>query len=346
MNNLIELFKKIRRKHRFHAGYHSTYAFIGAGNHSINNLYPAIQYLHIPLKYIVVRSCETANLINKSQWGIRATADLESVLNDTEINGIFICATPDSHYGLVKKCLLHKKNVFVEKPPCKTTGELNDLIDTEKTSGKMCLAGLQKRYSSCVNILKKQLNPNHIISYNYRFILGVYPEGNTLWDLYIHPVDLITFLFGETQLLSVAETQSSKSANSIFLQTKHDKIVGQIEISTQYSWNQPMEFLSVNTEKGVYTLKNHQSLTFEPKSAPVLSIPREKIFHTVPEKKYLFNGNNFLPVFENNPIVSQGYFTEIKAFVNICENRKSKNLSSLSSLMNTYELLTKIEKHV
>jgi virulence factor len=246
----------------------------------------------------------------------------------------------------VKKCLLHKKNVFVEKPPCKTIDELKDLIKTEKESGKICLAGFQKRYSPCVNILKKQLKIDSVISYNYRFLLGAYPDGNTLWDLYIHPVDLITFLFGETKLLSVVETKSSESANSLFLQTRHNKIIGNMEISTQYSWNQPLERMSINTENGIYTLTNHQSLTFEPKTGNILSIPKEKIFHTAPEKKYLFNGNNFLPVFENNQIVSQGYFPEIRNYANLCENRKSKNLSSLSSLTGTYELITKIEEHV
>jgi virulence factor len=345
MRNIIELLKKVRKRQMLQNSFDSAYAFVGFGNHSVNNLYPAINYLRIPLKYIVVKSSETAELINKNPPA-PATTDLESVLNDREVNGIFICANPDSHYGLVKKCLQHGKNVFVEKPPCKTADELKDLIETEKASGKICLAGLQKRYSSCVNILGKHLKTDEVISYNYRFTLGAYPEGNSLWDLYIHPIDLLGFLFGASELLSIAETKSSKSANSLFLQLRHGKIIGSVEISTQYSWTRALEFLSINTGSGIYSLLNHQSLTFEPKNGSVLSLPKEKIFHTVPEKKYLFNGNNFLPVLENNQIVSQGYFSEIRTFANLCERRKSRNLSSLSSLLNTFELIAKIEKHV
>jgi virulence factor len=210
MENPIDFLKKMRKRRMLQNKFASNYAFVGIGNHSMNNLYPVIYYLHLPLKYIVVKSDETANLINGNNFGAQATTDLESVLNDRDINGIFISANPDSHYGLVKKCLLSGKNVFVEKPPCKTIDELKDLIDTEKKSGKICLAGLQKRYSSCVNILKKQLKTGDIISYNYRFLLGAYPDGNTLWDLYIHPLDLLTFLFGEAQSLSVAKTGLSK----------------------------------------------------------------------------------------------------------------------------------------
>ncbi|MDR2140092.1 MAG: Gfo/Idh/MocA family oxidoreductase [Tannerella sp.] len=344
--SLTGFLKKIRRRRLLQNKFNADYAFVGMGSHSMNNLYPVIHYLHIPLKYVVVKSRETANLINANRSGLKATNDLEAVLNDKSVSGIFISANPDSHYELVKKCLLHGKHVFVEKPPCKTVDELKDLIDTEKKAGTICLAGLQKRYSSCVNILKKRLKVNDVISYSYRFLLGAYPDGNPLWDLYIHPLDLITFLFGETELLSLAETKPSPSASSLFLQTKHGKTIGSVEISTQYSWSQALEYLSINTGGGIYTLKNHQSLTFEPKSGTVLSIPKDKIFHAVPEKKCLFNGNNFLPVLENNQIVSQGYFSEIKTFASLCENGKSKNISSLSSLLATYELITKIEAYV
>jgi virulence factor len=344
MQNTIAFLKKIRRRHSLPHKFNSQYAFIGVGNHSLTNLYPVINYLHVPLKYIVVKSKETAAAINNSNFGTQATIDIDAVLNDNDINGIFICANPNAHYCLVKKCLSHKKHVFVEKPPCKTIEELNDLISTEKESGKKCLVGLQKRYSSCVSILKKQANINNIISYNYRYTLGAYPEGNILWDLYIHPLDLITFMFGEMELIAVTETKSAKSSSTLFLQAKHGRIIGSIEVSTQYSWNHASEHLSINTENGLYTLTDHQVLTYEPKSGTILSVPKEKIFHSTPEKHYLFNGHNFLPVFNNQTLVSQGYFSEIKTFTNLCENIKSKNISTLYSLLNTYNLITKIEQ--
>lgn len=344
MENLIAFLKKLRKRKLLQNKFEARYAFVGVGNHSLNNLYPVVSYLHVPLKYIVVKSRETAALINGSQWGTPATTDLEAVLKDDEINGLFISATPDAHYGLVKKCLLHGKNVFVEKPPCKTIGELHDLIETEKASGKICLAGFQKRYSPCVDILRKELKARPAISYNYRFLLGAYPEGNALWDIYLHPIDLAVSLFGKAELLSVAETKSSSYANTLFLQIRHGEAVGSLEISTQYSWNQPLEWLSINTGGGIYTLKNHLSLTFEPKQGRIFSLPREKLFHTAPEKKYLFNGIHFLPVFENNQIVSQGYFPEIERYVQLCEKKTDGNRSSLSSLVRTYELLTQIEK--
>ncbi|MDR3128733.1 MAG: Gfo/Idh/MocA family oxidoreductase [Tannerellaceae bacterium] len=342
MENPIELLKRVRKRQHFLDSCCGAYAFVGIGNHSLHNLYPVIHYLHVPLKYIVVKNKGTADLVNSSHFGVSATTDLEAVLQDRDINGIFISAAPQSHYGLVKKCLQQGKNVFVEKPPCQTFGELTDLIAAEKASQRFCLAGLQKRYSSCVNILRTRLQSADVISYNYRFLVGAYPEGDTLRDIYIHPLDLISFLFGEPEQVSVIETGPSRAVNTLFLQVRHRHAAGILELSTQYAWNRTQETLSVNTGGGIYSLQDHRSLIFEPKSRPFFSIPREKIFHTPPEKIYLFDGNSFLPVFENNQLVSQGYFSEIKTFVRLCEKKKAENLSTLSSLSATYKLIKSI----
>jgi virulence factor len=340
MEKIIETLKKIRKKQTLEKKYNSHYAFVGIGNHSINNLYPVLAYLHAPLKYIVTKSETTATLINNNNFAATGTDNLDKVLSDKDIAGVFISANPNAHYELVKKCLLNGKNVFVEKPPCKTKEELNDLIATEQQTGKICVVGLQKRYSNCSKILSEKLNLKEVISYNYRFTTGLYPEGDKLLDLFIHPIDLISFLFGSANLISAVKTNAY--GDTFFLQLKHHNIIGNIEISTQYSWNTPTEKLMINTADGVFEMTNHLELTLENKAGTLFSIPKEKIFNYIPEKKILFNGNNFLPVFENNQIVSQGYFSEIETFLNLCEKRKAKNKSNLSSLINTYQIISEL----
>ena len=341
MKQIIETFKKIRKKQILEKKYNGHYAFVGIGNHSINNLYPVLNYLHVPLKYIVTKSETTAALINNNNFAAVGTNNLDTVLNDEAVSGIFISANPDSHYELVKKCLFKGKNVFVEKPPCKTKEELDNLIATERQTGKNCVVGLQKRYSSCTKILCEKLNIEEVISYNYRFTTGLYPEGDKFFDLFIHPIDLITFLFGTANLISVTKTNAN--ADTIFLQLRHNNIIGNIEISTQYSWSTPNEKLIINTTDNIFEMTNHLELTQEDKAGTLFSIPKEKIFNCIPEKRILFNGNNFLPVFENNQIVSQGYFSEIETFLNLCEKRKAKNKSNLSSLINTYQLISDLK---
>jgi virulence factor len=345
MYDLINLYKRIRKKHGIHKDYRLKYAFVGIGNHSLHNLYPVIDFLRIPLKYIVTKSLSSMNLINQNFPLTTGTTDYDKVLNDPEINGIFICAAPSVHYELTKKALMANKNVFTEKPVCLSSIDLQDLIAVLKNSNATCLVGMQKRFSISTSLLKKKLKKHHIISYSYRFQIGAYPEGNVFWDIFIHPIDYVVFLFGKAEVVSTLKTQQDGGRQSVMLQLRHSaNVIGAIEISTQYAWSQTKEVLSINTEEGLFEMENHQVLTYSPKPLSILSMPVEKVFPQIPEVQYLFNGNNFLPVFQNNHIVSQGYFGEVQSFINICENKKPRNISSLESLKATYEVLEIIQK--
>jgi len=345
MKNPVELFKWIRKKNHIQQSYSGKYAFVGIGNHSINNLYPVIDYLNVPLKYIVTKTTKTADLLNQNYPDVIATNDYQQVLDDNEINGVFICAHPNDHYRLAKEALLKNKNVFVEKPLCLTLNELNDIDSIAKKTGNICVAGLQKRYSICSKILRKRLTKESIYSYNYKFAVGGYPEGNILWDIFIHPVDLIYFLFGKYDVISFQKSEQGKGLCTILMQTRHsNKVIGSLEISTMYSWNFPKEELCINTQKGIYEMANHQQLIYAPKPSNIMSIPVDKVFSSVPTKEYLFDTNNFLPVFQNNQLVSQGYFNEIKTFLDLCEGKKSNNLSAPESLIHTYSVIENILK--
>jgi virulence factor len=343
MHNLIDRYKQIRKRNNISKDYRSKYAFVGIGNHSVHNLYPVIDFLHIPLKYIVSKSLKSKELINRNYPSITGTNDYDEVLNDPEINGIFICAAPSVHYDLTKKALTANKNVFTEKPVCLSSQELQDLIKTLKNSSATCLVGMQKRFSISTSLLKKKLKKQHIISYSYRFQVGAYPEGNVFLDIFIHPVDYVLYLFGNAEVVSVLKTRQDDGRQSIMLQLRHPgNVIGAVEISTQYAWSQSKEELCINTEEGIFEMQNHQVLTYSPKPQTILSVPVEKVFPQVPVVQYLFNGNNFLPVFQSNQLVSQGYFGEIQSFIDICENKISRNISSLESLKTTYEILEMI----
>lgn len=344
MKNPIELFKWYRKKNHIQQAYSGKYAFVGMGNHSINNLYPILDYLNVPLKYIVTKTESTADLIGRNYSDVIATNDYDRVLQDDEINGIFICANPQAHYRLTRETLEKGKNVFVEKPACLSSKELEDIINIQKKTSKVCLVGLQKRYSVCSEILKKRLPKESIISYNYKFCLGGHPEGNIYWDIFIHPVDLVYFLFGEYKILSFQKIEQGKGLYTILLHTKHRETIGSIEISTCYSWNYPKEELNINTQKGIYEMINHQRLTYMRKPSSVMSVPMDKIFDSAPTKEFFYDTNNFLPVFQNNQLVSQGYFNEIKTFLDLCENKKADSLSSPHTLVNTYAIIESIMK--
>ena len=339
INSAIKKYSTIRKKKLLSVHFKNKYAFVGIGNHSINNLYPVLNYLHVPIKYIITHTEETAETINQSDWNIQATNNYDVALNDPEIAGIIISASPNSHFKLAKKALEHNKNVFVEKPPCNIINELKELIEIEKKSQGTVLCGLQKRYTPAYNILKKEMKG--IQHYSLRYCTGAYPEGDEIMDLYIHPMDIVYYLFGEGEIKSILN-----SASTIFIQTKHKNgIIGTLELSTGYSWETAIESLTVNTRKRIYELNTTAELLYKSKPEIIKNIPLEKVFKYTPEIKVLFNQNSFLPVLQHNNLYTHGFYSELESFINICENGNLKqNKSDLNSIVPTYLFLDEVKK--
>ncbi len=344
MDNLVNRFKRYRTIKHIENNYQKKYAFVGMGNHSINNLYPVLDYLHAEIKYVVTRSEQTAKAISENYKNYTGTNDLKMVLNDEEISGVFISANPVSHFGIVKEALMHHKNVFVEKPPCTTKDELMELIELEKNSKGTVLVGFQKRFAPVYTILKQSVkNTSH---YSLKYVVGNYPEGDPLLDLFIHPLDTVSYLFGKSEITSL-QIIGNKGVQTYFMHLKHDSgAVGNLELSTDFYWSKSFESLYVSADKKIFQTKNTEKLTSMPKPKSILSIPMEKLKSTSIEQTVLYEQNNFLPVREQNQLYASGYFNEIKSFLDICEGKQNKNDSSLTEIVNTYSLIESIQKQI
>ena len=86
-----------------------------------------------------------------------------------------------------------------------------------------------------------------------------------------------------------------------------------------YSWNDAKEHWTINTVRGIYEIDQFDSLTFHPKPQIIMGIPMEKVFPCGKTTVSLLERNNFVPLQENNQIVSQGYYDSIKGFVDAVE---------------------------
>lgn len=338
ISSVINRYKKQRKYKQLSAQYKKQYAFVGIGNHSINNLYPVLDYLHVPIKYIVTHTDETANVINKSNWQPQAVHDFDIALNDPEIEGVLISAAPKSHYSLIRKALEKGKNVFVEKPPCYTLNELDDLIQLQQSVKKDVVVGLQKRYAPAYGILKKKLSS--VQYYSMRYCTGAYPEGDALMDLFIHPTDIVSYLFGDATVKSVIKIKDS----TILAQVVHKNgVAGILELSTDYAWQTSTEQLTVVCKNGVFELNTPAELLFKNKPSVIANIPVEKVLKFTLEIKVLFNQNSFIPTLQHNNLYINGFYNEISNFVNLCEGKGGKNLSDLKSLIPTYKLLDSLK---
>ena len=320
---------------------------MGFGNHCASTLLPVIQYLQLPLKYICCTSEKKAELISQKYKGVKGTTSLQDILLDDTISGVFVVANPHSHFLIAAEIIKAGKSLFIEKPPCEDKRELKALTDTIKLYGSQhIVVGLQRRFAPATQILKKRLKGDSKRHYHYRYLTGLYPEGDSLLNLFIHPLDYATFLFGEAKIKSLDVIRSRDGGQTLFLILEHQDIVGMLELSTDYSWQEAQEQLNISTDKGLYVLNKMEQLDFTPRRSTVLGIPLEKVFPNNITTICLYGRNNFVPTIGNNQIVSQGFFSEIKTFADMIENNYEANYAlGLESVNHVYSLMTEIHKY-
>ena len=341
IQEMINRYKRMRTEYYLRQTYQHQYAFVGMGQHALTNLYPVLHYLGVPLKYICVTSERKAQLIERKFPDVKATTSLDTILKDDAIKDIFVSASPSSHFSIASQIFRSGKSLFIEKPPCQTLEELDTLIDLQRLYGSpVAMVGLQKRYAPAVQLLKKRLSKAHLVSYDLHYLTGAYPEGDALLDLYIHPLDLVCFLFGKPDILVCRQV----AKGSYILMLQHPHIVGMLELSTAYSWTEAEESLKVCTCSGIYRLSQMEELSFIPSSQTIAGIPMEKLCPHKTTVEYLYQRNNFTPILANNQVYSQGYYNELATFVEAVEHHDSHVISTLETIKDTYRLMDNLKR--
>ena len=340
IQQLIDRYKRIRTERFLAQTFQCSYAFVGMGQHSLTNLYPVLHYLGVPLKYVCVTSGRKARLTARKFPNMKTTTSLDDVLSDETVKGVFVSASPSVHFSLASRILQSGKSLFIEKPPCQSLQELDALIDQQRLYGSpVAMVGLQKRYAPAVQILQKRLRREHLFSYDFHYLTGAYPEGDALLDLYIHPLDLVTFLFGKPEILACQQV----APGSYILMLRHSHIIGTLELSTHYTWTTAEESFKVCTSKGIYRLSQMELLTFQPKPASLLGIPTEKIVPHGKATELLCERSSFTPTLASNQVYTQGYYNELTVFLEATEGRKDETQTGLQAIRPTFQLINDIQ---
>ena len=163
--DIIKRYKHRRDCQYLSQAYKKNYALIGFGNHCIHIIYPVIQYLQINVKYICCSSPQKVKLIAQKFKGVIGTTSIDEILNDETIAGIFVSATPSSHFEIASKIIKSGKALFIEKPPCLCIEELNSLIAKQRLYGyNTVVVGIQKRFYPITTNIRKKLRDKRLIS--------------------------------------------------------------------------------------------------------------------------------------------------------------------------------------
>jgi virulence factor len=341
MQRLIKYFKG-KRKASFLGlpqKYKQTYALVGTGSHTISVLMPVLHHLAIPIRYVVSKDPGNAALVAQRFPECSALPDIDALAINSQVKACCVSVDPSLHFGFIKALLKNGKYIFVEKPPCYSKMELQELISLD--TDKRVMVGLQKRFSAINRLLRSKVGDAS--SYHYRYATGSFPEGNALYELFIHPVDNLLQLFGSVKKLTISKKRSANNFIALLQIVHINGVIGSMELSTCGDWTNAEDILTITTDSELLTAKYPLSLEGVVKSRTALGIPIEKVVAIPTTTRQYINANQFSLTAQNNPVALSGFVGELEHFANIVEaNGKFEN--GLLSLVEVYDLLEQIEK--
>ena len=106
-------------------------AFVGAGNHATQSLYPNIgQIPEFNLAAICDLDKEKARDAGRRFGATAWFTDVETMLKQVKPQGVCICGPAEMHYQVGLQVLRRGLPIFIEKPPGLTLEQARELADT------------------------------------------------------------------------------------------------------------------------------------------------------------------------------------------------------------------------
>ena len=160
------------------------------------------QLAETELRWICDPSDEARRRLAAQFPNARATADLDELLSDPELDAVAIATPVPLHAEMAVRVLQAGKHCFVEKPLAQSVADAEQVVEAAKESGKVLMVGHLLEYHPGVRKLKEVASSGDLgdIRYIYgnRLNLGkLRPDENALWSLGAHDVSVLLHLAEE-----------------------------------------------------------------------------------------------------------------------------------------------------
>ena len=230
--------------------------WIGCGNHAAEMLLPQLTRLNVTIAAIADQSEERLTLVG-DRYGVAARyRDADALLAHEGLAAIGLAVGPGVHARISAAAMERGLAVFMEKPPAATAAEAQVLADVSARTGRPCVVGFMKRYSTANRIAG---NVVRAADFGIRVsLLGEYMTapgyfvGNPDYTGFllhhcVHAMDLVPWFIGEP-VQSVTARRFEMEPGKLLLHVGFDFASGALAtvvMGTHQSRGTPMEWWQV-----------------------------------------------------------------------------------------------------
>ena len=216
---------------------------------------------------------ETAAKTTATECNAKVFTTYEAMLNDKDIDLIYIATPPFLHYEQSKAALLAGKHVICEKPAALKTVEAEELADYAKQNNLLYVVNLMQRYNPLYGIVDKLVKENMLGDFLHGFFENYASDeplhekhwfwneeksGGIFIEHGVHFFDMFSGWLGEGELINAVQLPKLNNPQKII-----DRVQATVNykgglVNLYHGFNQPKmldrQELRLQFEKGDITL--------------------------------------------------------------------------------------------
>lgn len=195
--------------------------FVGCGAHATRSIYPSLR--HAPVDLIAVCDLveDRARGTARAFGAQRVYTDYRLMLDKEDLDALVVVVGPDAHHSIAIEAVSRGLHAFVEKPPCRTVVEAEEMGQASSDAGRFLMVAFKKRFCPTYIRAKEIVTSEEFgrpTSIHARLGLGLdkakLDDANQtatenleerffqlLIDYFIHHLDLLRFFMGDVQEL-------------------------------------------------------------------------------------------------------------------------------------------------
>ncbi|HHX45440.1 MAG TPA: Gfo/Idh/MocA family oxidoreductase [Chloroflexi bacterium] len=249
--------------------------FIGAGEHAYRNILPSFQYAPIELVAIADHDSERGLAVARQFGAQRFYPNHKALLAKEELDAVFIVVGPDAegrprYPELAGESLRAGFHTWIDKPPCASASEIQRFTEACMARHKYVATGFKKMFAPAyLKVAEIIADPSFggVSSFSLRYPLSLPPEDQrndsramAPFLEIVHPLSLLTRLFGESQGLVYLR---SKSTGGLVVSLRYRKgFVGTLHLTGGQAPTGTLERLEVIGDGAHVVVENGTRLTY------------------------------------------------------------------------------------
>lgn len=225
------------------------------------------------------------------------------------VDAVSIASPTDTHYEIVKECLLSGKHVLVEKPITLDSNTAKELVDISTEKNLVLAVGHLFRFNPAVLKLKDEMKDIKDIDYiTSRYIHSTNPprtDSGTIFNFAIHLFDVLDFVLDIPPKKVFCKTInhiSPEREDCALISVDYGDFIASIEVS----WLHPLkkrDIWVIGSKEKIYSDLLEQTMT--------------KYFIEISQKEIKNSGSSVIEIKKSEPLKE-----ELKHFIECIEQNK------------------------